>query len=170
MQSKRAGVVILMACALSISAPIAASGVAPTKTPTETPTKTKVNCKRVVAALTDLSFQYQKLLFLDSADAWATTARDPLGGTLDGAKLRSDAKALAGLRSVKTTSLGFPSVKNVLANVSKLGDLVEAALASSAPFPGPGQDAYELVTERSVGDRAALGYASEQRGCKANAA
>ena len=165
MQSRRVGVMLVFACVLSVSAPIGVNAAAPT----ETAAKARINCKKVIAALTDLSLQYQKLLFLDSADAWATTARDPLGGTLDSVKLRSDAKALAVLRSVKTTRLGFPSVKNVLANVKRLGNLVEEALASSAPFPGPGQDASELATERSVGDRAALSYASEHRGCNANA-
>ena len=162
---KRSGVVIVLACAVTLSAPIAAIAA----TPDQTPAKPRINCTKVIAALTDLSLQYQKLLFLDSPDAWATTARDPLGGTLDGAKLRADVKALAILRSVKTSSLGFPSVKKVLANVNKLGDLVEAALASSAPFPGPGQDAYQLATDRSVGDRSALGYASDQRGCRPRA-
>lgn len=157
-------VVLVCACAVAMSAPIAAGAAAPTKAPA----KAKVNCKKVGAALTDLSYQYQKLLFLDSADAWATTGHDTLGGTLDGAKLRADAKALVALKSVKTTSLGFPSVKNVLANLKHLGDLVEEALASSAPYPGPGQDAYDNATERGIGDRAALSYANEQVGCEGN--
>jgi hypothetical protein len=151
-------------CAVFVSAPVVAGA----SSPSRTPEKTKVSCKKVGAALTDLSYQYQKLLFLDSAEAWATTARDTLGGTLDGAKLRADAKALVALKSVKTTSLGFPTVKSVLANLRTLADLVDQALASDAPFPGPGQDAYENATERGVGDRAALSYANEQVGCRGN--
>jgi hypothetical protein len=154
-----ARVAVVSLCVLAVSAPVAVSGAATAKA--------KINCKKIDAAFSDLSLQYQKLLFLDSADQWASTARDPLGGTLDGAALRADAKALAPLRSVKTTSLGFPSMKSVLANAKHLGDLVDAALASTAPFPGPGQDAFELATRRSTGDRSALGYATDHAGCRA---
>ncbi len=139
------------------------TGPANASSPVTVSSKAKINCAKAEAALLDLFFQYQKLLFLNSASAWATTARDPLGGTLDGAKLQADAKALAGLKSVKTSQLGLPSVKKALANAAQLGTLIDSALASATPFPGPGQDAYDLATKGAVGDRAALNYAFEKR-------
>lgn len=129
------------------------------------PSKSKIDCAKAKEAATDLSFQYQKLLFLDSSSAWATTARDPLGGTIDGIKLQADAKTLKVLKSVKTTQLGFSTVKKSLANISQLGKLVDAALASSAPYPGPGEEAYNLATKNALGDRAVISYALEKRGC-----
>lgn len=129
------------------------------------PSKSKIDCAKAKEAATDIGFQYQKLLFLNSASAWATTARDPLGGTLDGIKLQANAKTLKFLKSVKTTQLGFSTVKKSLANISQLGKLVDAALASSTPYPGPGEEAYNLATKNALGDRAVISYALEKRGC-----
>jgi|GEM_PF-2564194 len=154
---------ILLAAFIAIMVVMPITGPANASSPVAVSSKAKINCAKADAALLDLNFQYQKLLFLNSASAWATTARDPLGGTLDGAALRSDAKILAGLKSVKTSQLGFPSVKKVLANATQLGTLIDSALASTTPFPGSGQDAYDLATKSAVGDRATLSYAFEKR-------